>query len=381
MKGTGWNSLKESLSGKDYSISNSVEGSGTTSTTASAQISQEAGSASRNTVIKGDFGSISSDSASSQNTIMAAGGFEGEGYLSSGINLQASTSSAISGSADILGVNCLDGQSSEYLASNEIAKTVNGLHLTSSGDLGNFGFAAANVRSSGGYEKKKVSNEEIKTGTFKNYDDPNAYVTAGWRWKENPDVAFVVRDDTVLRREGFTAAQAQTEILKAANTWDGTTGQVLFADSVTKSTTAVVNLKRPDGKNVQAWTSNGFGSGSKALAFSSTWYYTNVYVTGNDQNQYNRAIESDVSYNPAYGWTIDPTKARIDPNPNAPLYKTILDVQTVALHEMGHTIGLGDTYLHATYQYDLAQIMGFYNAPQQTLGAGDIAGVRKLYGS
>jgi hypothetical protein len=65
---------------------------------------------------------------------------------------------------------------------------------------------------------------------------------------------------------------------------------------------------------------------------------------------------------------------------NAPLSDNILDVQTVALHEMGHTIGLGDTYLHDIYQYDLSQIMGYYDGVQRTLGSGDNAGVKKLYG-
>jgi hypothetical protein len=378
MKGKGENSLKESISGNDYTISNSVEGSGAMSTTTSVQASSDAGIANRKTAITGDSGSISSGSTSSQNTIMAAGGFEGEGYLSSDITSIASTNSAISGSADILGVNCLDGQTSQYLASNEIAKTVNGLHLTSSGDLGNFGFAAANVKSSGGNERKKVSNGKIVPGRYGKYNDPTAYVTAGWRWQNNPNVAFVVSDDSyVLNGEGLTASQAQGEILKAANTWDGATRQSLYADAVAISKTAVVNLAKPDGKNVQAWTANGFGTGSTALAFSATWYYTNSYVTGANGKRYNKAIESDVSYNTAYSWTTNPYTAHIDQSPD--LSKTILDVQTVALHEMGHTIGLGDTYLHTTYKYDLSQIMGYYDAPQQTLGAGDITGVQKLY--
>jgi hypothetical protein len=147
----------------------------------------------------------------------------------------------MSGSADILGVNRLDRESSEYLSSNEVAKTVNGIHLTSNGDLGNFGFAASNSKSSGGNEEKKVSNGNIVPGDYENYDDPNAWVAAGYRWKSNPNIAFVVRDDAALRGEGLTATKAQNAILNAANTWDSATKQSLYKDSITKSSTAVVN--------------------------------------------------------------------------------------------------------------------------------------------
>lgn len=105
----------------------------------------------------------------------------------------------------------------------------------------------------------------------------------------------------------------------------------------------------------------------------------NSYVIGPDGTRYNQAIESDVSYNTAYSWTTDASKAWLAPE-NAPLSDNILDVQTVALHEMGHTIGLGDTYLHDIYQYDLSQIMGFYDGVQRTLGSCDNADVKKLYG-
>ena len=380
MKGEGSNSLQDTISGNGYSISNNVQGSGFISTSASAQGSPDAGAANIKAAIAGKSGSMSSSSSSDQNEIMAAGGFDGEGHLSADLSLQGGTISTISGSADILGVNCLDKEGSEYLSSNEIAKTVNGLQLTSKGDIGEFGFAAANVRSSGSNEEKKVSNGEIVPGDYEDYDDPNAWVPAGYRWRSNPNIAFVVRDDAALRGEGLTATQAQNAILNAANTWDGATKQSLYKDSVTKSSTAVVNLNRPDGKNVQAWTSNGFsGESETALAFASTWYYTNRYVLGPDKTRYNQAVESDVSYNTAYSWTTDASVAKLAPE-GAPISKNILDVQTVALHEMGHTIGLGDTYLHETYQYDLAQIMGFYNGVQRTLGSGDTTGVKKLYG-
>jgi predicted Zn-dependent protease len=99
------------------------------------------------------------------------------------------------------------------------------------------------------------------------------------------------------------------------------------------------------------------------------------------------AAESDVCYNSNLGWTLarDQTVCPSlypykDTNLGDGLTPTCYNLQTVATHELGHTLGLGDTYLHSLYKYDLAQIMGYYDSDHQiTLGLGDMAGIKKLY--
>ena len=64
-------------------------------------------------------------------------------------------------------------------------------------------------------------------------------------------------------------------------------------------------------------------------------------------------------------------------------------MQSVATHELGHTIGLGDIY-SSTYggtlppsdprTQDYEQVMNLYDGPQRTLGKGDLAGAQELYG-
>jgi hypothetical protein len=373
MQGTGQNSLTETISGNRYTVSNSVEGSGTMSTTLSAQASTDGGAANRKTTLTGDYGLISS-SASGQNTMAVMGGFEGEGYLSSDITSQAGVGAATIGSADIMGVNCLDKDMSQYISTNEMAMNLEGLHMTSSGDLGKFGFAAANVRNNGPSEGQTKSSGTIVPGKYGYYDDSSAFVTGGWRWTNNPGIQLYLRNDANLKNEGLTASQASSAILAATATWEGATSQNLFASSITSSST--VSADKLDGKNVHAWKSVSGG----ALGYSRTYYYPSVYVTGANRKNYWKAAESDVIYNTAYKWTTNAGAAYLNPNPNAPLSTNILDLQTVALHELGHTIGLGDTYLNSVYKYDLSQIMGFYDGPQRTLGAGDKNGVKALYG-
>jgi predicted Zn-dependent protease len=51
------------------------------------------------------------------------------------------------------------------------------------------------------------------------------------------------------------------------------------------------------------------------------------------------------------------------------------DLQTVALHEFGHALGLG----HSTYS--TAAMWGYYTTKKQTLSSDDIAGIQAIYGT
>ena len=75
-------------------------------------------------------------------------------------------------------------------------------------------------------------------------------------------------------------------------------------------------------------------------------------------------MESDLSFNTRYGWAT-----------NGRNY----DVQTTALHELGHTIGLGDLYGKSAYTQDTRQIMHYYTGVKRTLGNGDKTGAWLLY--
>jgi len=77
------------------------------------------------------------------------------------------------------------------------------------------------------------------------------------------------------------------------------------------------------------------------------------------------ALESDVSYNTRYGWSTSGSN---------------YDVETVALHELGHTIGSGDIYGKAAYSADTRQVMHYYTGVKRTLGNGDKTGAWILYG-
>ena len=87
----------------------------------------------------------------------------------------------------------------------------------------------------------------------------------------------------------------------------------------------------------------------------------------NKINGYYPIVESDISFSTNYAWGTDG-------------YSGKKDFQSVVLHELGHTVGLGDLYNNAAYKSDTKQIMNSYHGVQKILGNGDANGVWKLYG-
>ena len=77
-------------------------------------------------------------------------------------------------------------------------------------------------------------------------------------------------------------------------------------------------------------------------------------------------MESDINMNTAYSWSTTGSGSKID-------------VQSVVLHEMGHSIGLGDLYGKAQFASDKRQVMHYYTGVKRTLGNGDATGVWTLY--
>jgi hypothetical protein len=368
MSGTGENSIKKTVSGNGYSVMSAFGALGEVNSKMSTAASDQGAAMNSKTGISGQAGYIASASSTPSNEMATLGWFSGEGgYLSSDTTSIASDRSFVGGSADILGVNCLDGEISNNVASGgDVLMKLDGLFDASSGKLGDFGMLAINNEKS---NVPRGGTNPVSTTSSLPAGDLNSYKLAGWRWVDNPNIQLYVKTDTNLAREGLSSTQAKTAISGAAETWDAAViGQPLFNDNVI--TSSKLNTDIYDGKNVHAWKSIS----SSALAYARTYYYTNQKVTGADSKSYYRAIESDVCYNTGFKWSTSGTPGKAYTS-GAPI-----DVQTVALHELGHTLGLGDIY-GTNLAWDTSQIMNSYNDVQRTLGAGDITGIQELYGN
>lgn len=140
----------------------------------------------------------------------------------------------------------------------------------------------------------------------------------------------------------------------AANTWSAVS-DFSFAYGGTCAST-INPVTDVDGNNDIYWASSGFSS-SGILAWNLYWYYE-----GSDE-----LIESDIVFNDAYTWG-DGSSGTID-------------TQSVALHEMGHSLNLSDQY--GPGDSSSAKVMyGVLPAGVQrrSLSPDDIAGARWIYG-
>ena len=187
-----------------------------------------------------------------------------------------------------------------------------------------------------------------------------AYVLLNRKWtQKDPQIKMSLKDDAALAATGMSKTNALAAVTAATNTWDDATNQNLFSDSGAALTTTA-NWKY-DGVNNMAFIP--YTPGCSALAATGTWYKTQGIPAG----QLYPILESDMTFNSNCKWTATGEVGK-------------LDFQSVVLHELGHTIGLGDLYNRPEFSKDTRQVMHYYTGVKRTLGNGDATGVWKLYG-
>ena len=416
-EGKGNNSIQQTISGTKYTMQNDIESQGefaaTSSTSASAQsatVNQNIGgsgslslglvgkegardavqeanvrsgslvsshslsagegiSARQSTEIQGLEGGVLAGALGSDNVMVAKGSFEGLGSMKADLGATTQDQASITGTASIDGAPLLSGHTFRALSLNDEGRGVgiSGLRMVDGG-LGNFDVSVINSDlndASGRPYASKEYNPIASSG-----GSSSSYVLNGFRWnQENPNIQLYLNPTDIP--PGIKAESARDAISAAANTWDGAVHKNLFTD---KSTVIIDYSKevpnpfsgdyRADGINT-----NGFRNfGNNYLAVSIFW--TDL----KKEDGYYSTIESDILYNLDFKWTDDLKQAESSGR---------LDLQSVAVHELGHTIGLDDLYTldnSDARKYDFDQVMNLYNGPQRTLGNGDKAGAQALYG-
>ena len=314
--------------------------------------------AGQSTQLSGESAGIVSSSSSEKNDINIAGGFSGQGNLVADLSAMASDSSSVGGDASFMGFSVLDNEKMNRLTSDGLAYSVDGLYAQPGGDFGTFGLSATNMNKGDiGSDTSMLQSGPAVTSSGGN---ANAYVLMGRKWTQtDPQIKMYLTNDANLAKAGMSTTSALSAVSAAANTWDDATNQNLFSDSGASLTTAVAG--RYDHINAMSFTP--FAVGSTALASTGVWYKTQGVTAG----QMYPIVESDITFNLNNKWTTTGESGKID-------------FQSVALHEMGHTIGLGDLYNKAQFATDTRQVMHYYTGVKRTLGNGDATGVWKLYG-
>ena len=175
------------------------------------------------------------------------------------------------------------------------------------------------------------------------------YSLMGVKWKNFPVHYIINPSNTQNLSEGFITST----IMSSAETWDTSTSGELFNNNFLVDNS--VNYGEQDYKNsidFADYPDDG------VIAVTSVWY-TRVGK---------QIVEFDQRYNTRFVWG----DAEINPNK--------MDLKNIAVHELGHAVGLGDIYSTICANVTMYGYSSEGETSKRTLDQPDITGLQSMYG-
>lgn len=317
----------------------------------------------QNSHISADMDAIVSNSQSHENCMSVLGSLAGGSDIDADLAATAGDTAQVNGVAFASGNLCIDNNALQHIANNDgLGLNVYGTIMGSNSGLGEYSLQAANFKS------QTKSSSQPAGG--------NDYGIIGCLPKSTVIQMQLLGTTIPKISDQNTGSLASTSdvmqaISNGATTWDSATSRQLFATNPVVTYAGTKSIKfspRPisDGLWTEGWTT---GLSSSTIAETFIWTDGTKTLASNGK-RYPTISESDCWYNANLAWTIAQGESTSK--------SKTFDVQTIATHELGHTIGLNDLYSSS----DSSEIMYGYNNGQVKwkLTSGDLAGLQALYG-
>jgi hypothetical protein len=170
------------------------------------------------------------------------------------------------------------------------------------------------------------------------------YKLTGWKW--TVPVTY-----TIAPNDGAYPPSLDNPVAEACDEWDSKTSRQLFYDPVPGEYSAGTARDYKNSVYYGDYVTDG------VIAVTTTWYSRLTRT----------AVESDILFDTDFTWGTSGAT-------------TVMDVQNIATHEIGHTLGLDDLYTTSCSAVTMFGYSGYGDTAKRDLAIPDITGLQKLYG-
>lgn len=315
-------------------------------------------SAYQNTAMQGDNGFISSSALSKANNFAIDSGFSGYSRLNTELLSTSGEGANILGSASLNGNTLIDNKNLQYLSTDSISLQISNTFTDTKGNSGDSVVSVSNTLSS-------PATGELSPG----------YKLYGFRWPRQTTTKVVLY--TSGTPSDLDKNRVRDAYVKAKGMWSSQCFELNnFALYYNTGNLIPSYTGARDYANTVAWTKNLPNSINSQ---TTTWYSTDSknLVKGNDGKYYYKALESDTWLNA--NDIAGESRWNLCWDDRGPVIEAPLsDVRTAMGISFGHTFGLAS--LSNTLYKDQLMWYSTFDRVDWSLGKGDIAGIKKLYG-
>lgn len=319
--------------------------------------------AGQNTQLTGDFGLLSGSALGSDNYMLVTGEGPAQNTVNANLISIADKDAAVRGHLGNPECEYLDSRSLDYVASERDSGVGTSTYFDrTDGSLSSFDVRAANLQTNA-KTATTSSLPYIPPGNKNSYTDAYDFLGAKWAGT-NPNIMLSLSNDATFAAKGLDRTKFKNALLTAKNTWDAATPSSLFSSAIgdTWNGPSLYPLGVKDNVNCVGWRDLGTGG-----VTGQTCFWTK------EQGMLGKGtiVEADIAFNSKQNWVIGQSVAGK------------LEVGTIALHELGHLLGMAHPYYDGVHTHDPSEIMVQTNQRtnwvQTNLGVGDKKGIKLLY--